>query len=183
MSFKRLMKFVNAVKAENLQLMKEILDVKPMIDLNMQIYGQLGSAVHYAVHNNNAKMCEMLIEYGADIESQINGNGMTPLMTAVALGNKDLCELLIEKGANVNVMTSTDLSPIHLACYFKNSDICQLLVEHGADINSLDHNGKDPLYHALQKGGDVAHLLDIMAKETVFQYCVNLFCLMQLNSS
>jgi len=52
----------------------------------------------YAVNNKRMRVCELLIENGADVNA--NSGGETPLTIAAAGGNSAMCALLLVNGAD-----------------------------------------------------------------------------------
>lgn len=59
----------------------------------------MDTALHIAAENSNYRACEILLEWGVDINAA-NVAGRTPLMVA---GNAKIAKLLCEKGAGVDV--------------------------------------------------------------------------------
>ncbi|MBP5427325.1 MAG: ankyrin repeat domain-containing protein [Clostridiales bacterium] len=128
---------------------------------------------------SNAEIVELLLEYGADIESY-DSIGFKPLHNACLLGSVDSVKLLLEHGANVEDKTLNNQESIHLiqnkekaylllkygadinvkstwgetvllsACaYSKSCDYVKFLLDNGADINSVDCCGYTPLISAI----------------------------------
>lgn len=57
--------------------------------------------IHWAIYKNRAKMVEILLDSGADIELKDQDREATPLEYAIVYGRKDIIPLLIHGGANV----------------------------------------------------------------------------------
>ena len=57
--------------------------------------------LNIAARNGHYKVCEILLEYGADVNS-IDENGSTPLHAASYHGHQDIIQLLISYGADIN---------------------------------------------------------------------------------
>ena len=82
------------------------------------------TALHHAAENGNPQVCEILLNYGADV-NQKDARQQTPLWLAASKGNIDICYLLINREADT---------------YFL--DQCQLL-EISNKIKDLLHCWKD----------------------------------------
>ena len=59
----------------------------------------------------NQNICELLIAYGADINSQDKHNS-TPLHWAANVGNATVVDLLLGYGANVNAVNINNQTPL-----------------------------------------------------------------------
>lgn len=57
--------------------------------------------MHEAVYYGSTEVCELLLEYGADVNAK-DKKDFTPLHLAVGEGYVDVVELLLEHGADVN---------------------------------------------------------------------------------
>jgi ankyrin repeat protein len=72
----------------------------------------------YAAMNGRAKMADLLIAFGANIDAKDNLYGETPLHLAI--------------------YANTEVPFIHL-------EVARLLIERGADVNAKDKNGQTPM--------------------------------------
>lgn len=84
------------------------------------------TALHLAALNGYARVVQLLVEYGADVNAT-NNKGETPLMVAVQNSHKESNKQDRPNGAF--------------------NQTIQLLLENGADINAQDKNGKTALMH------------------------------------
>jgi ankyrin repeat protein len=101
-----------------------------------------------AAISGNPDLCALLLDYGADVNTQCHGdnfithNGDTPLKIAARYGNLDVCKLLLDRGAeNINTAFIE-------AATFGNREVCELLFSRGADFNVRDGLGMTALHHA-----------------------------------
>jgi len=62
------------------------------------------NALHYCHREVSPDVCEMLIQFGVDINA-VDDQGETPLIRAAAMGNYTIAKKLIEHGANINYRT------------------------------------------------------------------------------
>jgi ankyrin repeat protein len=111
------------------------------------------TALHYAARYSSAKICEILIDNGCDV------NGLTKCLDTPltnCCGDRideealKVAKLLIERGADLARKTENGFTTLHLACYMGSDDVVQLLIDAKADVNSQDENGYTPLICSVQ---------------------------------
>ncbi|XP_069501734.1 ankyrin repeat domain-containing protein 61 [Ambystoma mexicanum] len=125
----------------------------------MDQYGM--TPLHMAAGTLNSKMAEMLISYGANVNSIIPHSGNTSLKLAVctasAKGGKvlatdtDCIRLLLINGAQVNVQDEDGRAAIHDACQGGREEIVDLLLKFEADVNPLTKLGESPIFIFLER--------------------------------
>jgi len=99
------------------------------------------TALAVAVYRDQAAVMKLLIDAGADVNTQTK-QGFTPLSLAAEKGNADLIKLLLKKGANVGIKNFVSgQDALWISSLFGHVDIMQLLIDHSADINTQDING------------------------------------------
>lgn len=105
------------------------------------------TALDRAAERKQTEIAEMLISYGASVNSGC-GWEMGPLQYAAKAGSVELVEMLIAHGAKVNQVVrpiERELgSPLHYAAGAGHIDVVKALLRHGADINIKDSNGFIP---------------------------------------
>ena len=104
--------FHNAVQRGALQEVKSILANKPEIISQPDMANC--TALFYAAGLGHMEMVKLLIDAGADINTQAR-NGRTALYNAVRFLHDDIAKLLISKGADVNVKTRYGETVLHFA--------------------------------------------------------------------
>lgn len=87
------------------------------------------SPLMLAVYNNNLKLANHLIYYGADVNSY-DSNGNTILMGAALKGYTDAIKLLIKSGANINKRNLADMTALDWAKMFGRSGSVRLLEQY-----------------------------------------------------
>jgi ankyrin repeat protein len=119
------------------------------------------TALHLATLSGRLPVMEVLLESGADIETELHikiGSVVLRVSTlhiAVICGNEKAVQLLLERGANVHQRLwarkdgymRADITVLHLAAMVKSKSISELLVESGADVNAkgqIDIETKEP---------------------------------------
>ena len=103
--------------------------------------------LHISALNSNIEIAKMLIENGADINSNAKNN-LQPIHVAALNNNLELIKLLIKNGANINAKDQFNRSPLHLATFKKNCEIIDYLLNNGADYyETLKFGNNFPVYY------------------------------------
>ncbi|WP_341818436.1 ankyrin repeat domain-containing protein [Wolbachia endosymbiont (group B) of Ennomos erosarius] len=107
--------------------------------------------LHIATANGLAKVTELLIKKGAEVD-KANQYGCTPLHYAAAEGHTEVVNALIVKGADVNAVNQNGSTPLHFAAVKDHIEIVNALIEKGANVNAVGENKWTPLYLAVENG-------------------------------
>lgn len=91
--------------------------------------------------DGHLRVCEILIQYGADLNTCRIEDRISPLAIASQEGKFDVVRLLVEKGANVNQSCADGATALFSACYFQQTNIIEYLLKHGADPNACTSTG------------------------------------------
>jgi uncharacterized protein len=120
-------------------------------------------ALNNAAFHGHWRLCQFLIEHGADVNRSDPETGETPLHAALCTTNRlahDLVvRVLLSAGANPNCVTKPSIetgsfmrdcrtkaeTPLHRAAAFGTEETVQLLLDAGARIDAKDMNGDSPL--------------------------------------
>ncbi len=119
-----------AVKTGNIQISQML--IQAGADLNYQNSPHQMSALMYACGKNIPRMCQLLINNGADV-NLVNDDRTPPLMIACYLGFTEIVTILLDAGAKVNVQDIDGDTPLCLAIKKNHHEIVTLLINHGAD--------------------------------------------------
>ena len=84
------------------------------------------SPIHHACKNGNVKLMKILIDLGANINSQ-DGKGYTPLHHAVINNDERMVKHLLIRGANKFIKDHNNLTPYDLSCMLKEQKISTIL--------------------------------------------------------
>jgi ankyrin repeat protein len=116
-----------------------------------------------AAFHGHWRLCQFLIEQGADVNRASEDTGETPLHASLSTANRlahDLVvKVLLGRGANPNCVTRPSVetgsfmrdcrtkaeTPLHRAAAFGTEDTIQMLLDAGAAIDAKDMNGDSPL--------------------------------------
>ncbi|OHE99308.1 ankyrin repeat and protein kinase domain-containing protein [Colletotrichum orchidophilum] len=108
------------------------------------------TALHLAVFNHSETATEILLNHGADIEATAP-DGRRPLYLAVEQRCLEVTQTLLRHGA-VPDAEAQGLTPLHAAVLQSDLEMCGLLLEYGADVSARNHDGREPLFLAVNKG-------------------------------
>ncbi len=105
------------------------------------------------------KIAQLLLEYGAQVNSHAGFYNTTPLHGAAEKGPLELVKLLVSKGAKVNAVDKEFSMPLAKAVQADNLEIAQFLLEQGADktINHADTEFQTAIFKA--RSAKMAQLL------------------------
>ena len=116
-----------------------------------------------AVFHGYPRLCQFLIEQGADVNTPLAETGETPLHSALCSAERrtrDLVlKILLANGANPNCVTNPSVetdafmrdirtraeTPLHRAAAFGTEETIQMLLDAGARADARDMNGDSPL--------------------------------------
>jgi ankyrin repeat protein len=141
------------------------------IDMN----AELGNAAFFG----HWKVCDFLINCGADVNAPVDKTHETPLHNALSKAGRPyyfyVVKLLVEKGADVNARTIPGLetgafmrdvrtrgeTPLHRAAAYADEQTIEFLIKKGADKKAKDAHGNSPLTWASEhlRPGKILSLL------------------------
>jgi ankyrin repeat protein len=116
-----------------------------------------------AVFHGYPRLCQFLIEQGADVNRPLAETGETPLHSALCSADRrtrdQVLRILLASGANPNCVTNPSVetdafmrdirtraeTPLHRAAAFGTEETIQMLLDSGARVDAKDMNGDSPL--------------------------------------
>lgn len=126
---------------------------------------KLKTPLHKAVTYKQIKAMELLLSYGADINSR-DITGMTPLHVAAMLGRRTEAEWLLKHGADPTVRDDFGDTALHTAAVFGNGQIIALLVAAGVSIDVPNGEGDNAHTLALRYRQErVARYVEHLSKQ------------------
>jgi ankyrin repeat protein len=121
--------------------------------------GGYGDALQRAAYSGNKQMVQLLLNAGANANSEASGYYGSALQAAAASRrNRQIVQLLLDAGANVNGIGSSGRGALQVAALNGNKQIARLLLHAGADVNirggNIDSTTSDALEVAVQIGNE-----------------------------
>jgi uncharacterized protein len=116
-----------------------------------------------AAFHGHWRLCQFLIEQGADVNQPMQDTGETPLHAALCkadrLAHDLVLKVLLARGANPRCTTKPSVetggfmrdcrtrgeTPLHRAAAFGTEETIQMLLDAGAAVDAKDMNGDSPL--------------------------------------
>lgn len=138
-----------ACKFNSLDILKLYID---KLEFDINAYDSKGKqCIHYATIKGNIEMMQILIDHGADINSQTRTDGRTPLMFAVVINKPEVVKFILSiKSIDPTLATKFDDTALILASAPGFLENVKLLIETcKIDINSQNSNGATALHNAV----------------------------------
>jgi len=127
---------VDAAQSGNTELVRKLM--QSGADAN-EVQGDGMTALHWAAERGDAKLGELLIYAGANLEAGTRIGGYTPLHIASRNGHAAIVKALLGANANANATTTNSGAlPLHLAAAAGNADAVRALLDSGADVNAVE---------------------------------------------
>ena len=169
-SFVLYKKCQDAIEADDLDTLKNILELKPTLIHHSQ-FGDFGygeTLLVFACKIGRAQACFFLIDQGADLNYK-SKEDWTPLHYACGCSQQiDICKMLIDKGADINAKDTNGWTPLFHACSQGLEDVCKLLISRGSNINEITRFRQTPLSVTSKKNKNIFDLLiENMTNENV----------------
>jgi len=103
--------------------------------------------IHYAATAGNTAICQMLLDYGADLYT--NCSGGTVMHHAARAGHDSVVQLLLDSGVHVDATERFEPTPFLCAALCQRISTALLLLDSGADIEAR---------HKSADGGTALHI-------------------------
>ena len=130
------------------------------------------TALHWAVHHDDAALVERLLRAGAHVSAQ-NRYGIAPLSIACINGNAVVVDALLAAGADPNTSQPEGETTLMTAARTGSVEVVELLIARGADVNATETwRGQTATMWAAAEGHAavvrllVGHGADIHARST-----------------
>jgi ankyrin repeat protein len=142
----------DGIKLKDVKAVGKILQNNPeAIHIKRNNYDTLQFAILWTDSKmNHFEMMQLLLDYGADINSFFTdgNNEYTPLKRALFRSNKALVLFLLQRGANPNQLFGEyfQTTCMHYCAKQSNYILLCLLIEYGGDINIVDGYGNNILH-------------------------------------
>ena len=140
------------IRVNNIQGVKSILENnQSLIQFQLDRYDLFQAAMFYCESSTkNFEMLELLLEFGADINSFYTDghNEYTPLKRSLFRKDIDLLLFLLQRGANPNQLFGEHYKTtcLHYCVKYSKYIFLSVLLEYGGDINAEDGFGNNILH-------------------------------------
>ncbi|KAK3511793.1 hypothetical protein QTP70_023189, partial [Hemibagrus guttatus] len=141
-----------AVKAGNIDIVKELLSELTESQLQAQIQGNGDMALHICCRRKDIEMAKVLAEFNANLDCQ-NDEGQTPLHIAAWEGDRAMMKFFYYKLANPNIADKRDRDPLHIAGERGHTNVIEILSDSfKSDVLERTKDGSTLLHIASQNG-------------------------------
>lgn len=123
--------------------------------------GDGSTALHWAAHNGDPGMTQMLLEAGASVKAVTRIGAMSPLFMAARHGSPAVVDLLLEAGSGASEANANGTTVLMMAAASGSAPTVKLFLDRGADVNSTDvTNGQTALmFAAARNSADAIRVL------------------------
>ena len=109
-------------------------------------HDRFGGDLHWAVHEKHYDIVKLLLESGAEFETDVKEDTENPFFCAVERKQYQIVELFLQKGTSPNFYVYGDgymITPLHLATQMKDIKMASILLKYNANVNAkMDNNNK-----------------------------------------
>ncbi len=143
---------VFAIKHSNIDVVRYL--ISKGFDVNdVNTRGESTNALSESlfVDTREKDLFKLLIDSGADPDTDDTYYARPMIMTMVAKNNTGLLKLLIARGANLNKLSQDGSSALYLATKKNNINMMKILIDAGADIDIKNHKGNTALDMAVKE--------------------------------
>nr|XP_050864778.1 ankyrin repeat domain-containing protein 39-like isoform X1 [Vespula vulgaris] len=116
------------------------------------------TALHYAARNGHYRICEMLLQHGANVNARTRCGQATALHRAATQGHDRVVESLLKHGANADLKDADGCTALHRAIIAARVSVCESLIPH-SDLSIVDHKNRSAKQLANEYCNDVVSLL------------------------
>lgn len=140
------MALCSAVRTKDIEIIRLLLEngANP----NTERY-QDETPLQIACFNEQPKVVELLLQYGADVKSGGGRFGFPLQLTAATFGSVETLKVLVANGADVNQRGGAFGTSLHAAAHFGDVGMVDYLISQGADMHAEGVMFKSVLRHAL----------------------------------
>ncbi|NP_899192.1 transient receptor potential cation channel, subfamily N, member 1 [Danio rerio] len=117
-----------AAEAGNVGIVRELLSSQSEPQIRAAKTANGDTALHICCRRRDVEMAKILVEFGANPDSQ-NDEGQTPLHIAAHEGDENMLKFLYLCKANANISDKMDRSPLHIAAERGHTNVVEILTE------------------------------------------------------
>jgi len=113
----------------------------------------LASSLFLAAQEGQVRVLNLLLSYGASVNSAAEDDGSTPLLIATQGQHKEAVEILLASGADPNATRGDGVTPLYIACQNGYTELVEPLLKYKADVTlPVIADGATPLFISSQNG-------------------------------
>ncbi|KAK0612226.1 ankyrin repeat-containing domain protein [Immersiella caudata] len=136
--------------------------VRLLLEYGAEIADHSGGWMHIASHMGYTGLCDLFLDYGADVDAP-DDDGYTPLLLAAWQGKEPVVNLFLDKGASVHTECNDGQTAMYKASGQRHEAVVGRLLEYGARPNDgRGAAGETTLFKATSKG-DVEIVRQLLA--------------------
>lgn len=91
--------------------------------------------LHFAVDQDNVELINLLLKYGATVDSK-DSYGRTPLICAAQLGRLKCVETLLKHGANTDIGSNYKKTAAQMAAENGHAEVVKMIIEHKMNLKA-----------------------------------------------
>lgn len=141
-----------------------------LIDLRAHVNTSRPTLLYLAVEYDQYECCEMLLDFGVDINAYSADEGPlnSALHSAAKFGFLNILNLLCVRGANINILNHHHETPLIIACRQGHIDCVQCLLQHNANVTQKTKSGNDVFQIATR--GQNSEILKLIIAASPFDF-------------
>ena len=140
----------SAIVSKNPEILKLLLEANPKALSHPLVLNSIPPPVITVCKLGNVEMLEIMLQYGADINTVDPKSYMTPLIVACIDGNTKLIDVLTNSGAKIDKVVPNIGTPLHAAVETGQKQAAEKLLQLGFPPDTIDSNGVTPLMKAIE---------------------------------
>ncbi|XDV33670.1 hypothetical protein PO909_003992 [Leuciscus waleckii] len=152
-----------AVEAGNVGIVRELLSGQSEPQLRTVKTANGDMALHICCRRKDADMAKVLVEFGANPDSQ-NNEWQTPMHIAALEGDENMLKLLYLCKASPNILDKMDRSPLHIAAEQGHTNVVEILTEKFKSCVLARTKDGNTLLHIASQCGHPATALTLLRK-------------------
>ncbi|KAL1254989.1 hypothetical protein QQF64_013050, partial [Cirrhinus molitorella] len=152
-----------AVEAGNVGIVRELLSGQPEPQIKAVKMANGDTALHISCRRKDAEMAKVLVEFGANLDSQ-NNDWQTPLHIAALEGDENMLKFLYHCKASPNILDKMDRSPLHIAAEQGHTNVVEIFTEKFKSCVLARTKDGNTLLHIASQCGHPATALALLRK-------------------
>jgi hypothetical protein len=129
------------IESGNWRELQQHLINDPSCDINGTGGPSYMSPLHLAAGQGETECFQILLDHGANYDTEDESSHLTPLIFAGWWGHEDIVQLLLNKGVDIDKKTSAQTFALSYASSKLQPHIVGILIKNGADVNQTNFMG------------------------------------------